>query len=169
MIRCLKNSVVYYKVLSMWIPITLSLLGLVLIYLEFFLPGGLIAIIGALSLVGGLAYFSTLQVSIFYKILYFTSAAAGCALVCQMAIWSIKSRKNNSFLLASDQEGYVASAIDRTLIGKQGIAQSDLKPSGHIVVDNKRYQALSEGGYIIKGTSIILIGGQGTYYSVIPK
>lgn len=153
----------------MWIPISLSILGLVLVYLEFFLPGGIVALLGGLALVSGVTYFSVLDLPIVYKVLYFALTALGCAIACQSAIWVLRSRKGNSLLLSSNQEGFVAHHLDESLLGEEGVVESDLKPSGHILVGEQRLQALSEGGYIKKGTPVTLLEGRGTHYIVKEK
>jgi len=64
------------------------------------------------------------------------------------------------------QDGYVASEYEKDVIGEEGTALSDLKPSGHIAVHSQRYQAVSERGYINKGSKITVIGGRGAYLIV---
>ena len=51
--------------------------------------------------------------------------------------------------------------VDKDLVGKEGVVSSDLKPSGHILVEDNYYQAVSKTGYIEKGRNIKVIGGQG--------
>ena len=57
-------------------------------------------------------------------------------------------------------------AFDAALVGRQGKALSDLKPSGHIMLGQDRHQAVSQAGYIEKGTPIEVIGGRGAYLIV---
>ncbi|MBI3211628.1 MAG: hypothetical protein HYZ47_02960 [Simkania negevensis] len=67
----------------------------------------------------------------------------------------------------ADQEGFVAASFNRQLIGKRGVVATELKPAGHIVIENIRYQALSDGGFVDKGESVEVIGGRGAYLIVI--
>lgn len=78
----------------------------------------------------------------------------------------MKTGKAKGFFLDSAQEGYVASSFEKELVGKQGEALSDLKPAGHILIEGKRHQALSKMGYLVKGTKIEIIGGQGAHLIV---
>ncbi len=153
-------------IIPMWLPIFLSVLGLVLVYLEFFLPGGLIAIIGGFSLVAGVTIFSTLEVAPFYKILYFVATAMFTATACRSAIWVLRTRKSQEMVLQTNQEGFFATGVDDQLIGQEGSAATDLKPSGHILIGEKRYQALSDGNYIQKNTPIIILSAKGSAYTV---
>ncbi|NGX26826.1 MAG: hypothetical protein K940chlam6_00751 [Chlamydiae bacterium] len=153
----------------MWIASSLSILGLFLIYLEFFMPGGLIAILGGLLIVGGATYFSSLDVAIGYKVIYFALTFVSAALTCKLAVWIIRSRKKDQFFLQNNQEGFVAGAFDKTLVGQEAEAFCDLKPSGHILIGEMRHQAISEGEYIVKGSKIVISGGQGAYLIVKEK
>jgi membrane-bound ClpP family serine protease len=153
----------------MWIAACLSIIGFLLIYLEFFMPGGIIALLGGLSVVGGATYFASLSVPLGWKVAYFLLTFALTALVCKMAIYFIQSRKNNKILLEESQEGYVASVFDERLINKIAEVITDLKPSGHILVDGVRHQAMSDGNYLPKGTKIEITGGQGAYLIVKEK
>lgn len=48
------------------------------------------------------------------------------------------------------------------LIGKTGITLSELRPSGIIVIDNKRYSAMTEGNYLPANTTVNVTGVQGS-------
>ncbi|UKJ05989.1 NfeD family protein [Solitalea lacus] len=54
-------------------------------------------------------------------------------------------------------EGYVSSIPQVNLTGRTGIAATDLRPAGKIIIDNNRYDALSEGEFIVKGTKVVVI------------
>ncbi|POY36472.1 serine protease [Solitalea longa] len=54
-------------------------------------------------------------------------------------------------------DGYVSSIPKLNLTGSIGIALTDLRPAGKILIDNERYDALSEGDFIIKGTKVVVI------------
>ncbi|NGX59375.1 MAG: hypothetical protein KR126chlam3_00526 [Chlamydiae bacterium] len=153
----------------MWIAYCLSIIGLILIYLEFFLPGGIIALLGGLLLVGGVTYFSTFEVAVGYKVLYFALTILMTGATCKLALRVLSTRKNDQFYLNADQEGFVAGSFDKTLVGREAKAASDLKPSGHIQLKEERFQAVSEGEYITKGSEIIISGGRGAYLIVKEK
>ena len=54
-------------------------------------------------------------------------------------------------------EGYISSISKIDLTGKTGVALTDLRPAGKILVDGIKYDALSDGEFIIKGTDILVI------------
>jgi membrane-bound serine protease (ClpP class) len=153
----------------MWIAICLSFVGFLLIYLEFFFPGGLIALLGGLAVVGGATYVGSLAVPLGWRIAYFLLSFGLTALTCKAALYYLRKKKGAEILLETSQEGYVASSYDQELIGREGSCQTDLKPSGHIVIDGARHQAVSEGEYLSKGTTITITGGRGACLVVKEK
>ena len=46
---------------------------------------------------------------------------------------------------------------EKKLLGKQGFAQTDMHPSGKIIIDNEVYFAISEGEFISKVTAVVVI------------
>lgn len=153
----------------MLIPIILTLIGLLLVFIEFFAPGGILAIVGGLLLISGITASSFAPVNFWLKGGFFIGAITLTALACQIALWIIKKQKKGALFLDQDQEGFQASGFDQELIGKLGSVFTDLKPSGHIEIEGKRYQALSDGLYLKKGTPILVEGGRGAYLIVKEK
>ena len=87
--------------------------------------------------------------------------------ICKGALWCIKSSKRRGeFYLQDDQEGYSASFFDQNLVDKEGVTITELKTAGHVLIEQKRYQAVSEGGFITKDTSVVVLGGRGAYLIV---
>ena len=86
---------------------------------------------------------------------------------CKIALWQIRrSKEKGHFYHGNDQEGYVAASFDQSLIGKEGVVSTELKPAGHILVDGQLYQALSETGFIGKGDHVHVVGGKGAHLIV---
>lgn len=143
------------------LPYILSAVGLLLIFLEFYLPGAIMAVMGVILLVASVVIFATQHSSGLYFLLFLIANCVAVYLVIQLAIWKIKN-SSTKFGIYSDssQVGYVASRYDATAIGKIGIVKTDLKPGGHIFVDGVSHQAISESGYLSKGAEVMVIGGQ---------
>ncbi len=72
-------------------------------------------------------------------------------------------------VLTETQEGYVGVEFDSSVIGKIAVVLTELKPAGHISVDGKQYQALSETGFVSKGAEVIIVGGRGSHLIVREK
>ena len=151
----------------MFIALSLVLLGLLCVYLEFFLPGGVLAVIGGVLVLTAIVFYGWQEGSILGASLFLLGAGISTYFVCRYALYRIKkTREKDSFFLQRDQEGHKASFFDDSLIGKEGDALTDLKPAGHVTVEGKSYQALSERGYINKGVRVRIIGGRASYLLV---
>jgi membrane-bound serine protease (ClpP class) len=145
----------------------LAFSGLLLIFLEFFLPGAIMAIGGAILLLSSLFVFHMAQPSILLFASYLIGLAVSVYLVVKLALWQVKATgKKGTIYLSADQEGFQASLYSKELIGKIGSAATDLKPSGHIWIEDRTFQALSKSGYIDKGTPIQILGGHGSHLIV---
>jgi membrane-bound ClpP family serine protease len=148
--------------------ILLEIIGLLLIYLEFFLPGGVMAIGGGLFLLLGLVLFIWQQPGLLLLIGFLFLLLALLIATCKLALWQIK-RKKESLYLGADQAGFRASHYEESLIGKNALALTELKPSGHILIDGENYQAIAERGYISKSSEVTIVGGKGAYLIVRKK
>lgn len=141
--------------------VLLWLFGLILVFLEFFLPGMIFGTAGVIMLLASVFFFAkeyTFGISI---LTYCLLVALSLMLIIKAALVAIKrTRKNQSFLSDDAQEGYVASTYDKSAIGKIAVVLSDLKPGGYILIDDKKVQALSASGYIVAGSQVEVIGGQ---------
>lgn len=144
----------------------LAIAGLLLIFLEFFLPGAVLAVLGTLSILVSLGIFFV-QYPPLWGIVYLGILLLCIFAVCKLALWRVKcSSKKGDFYHGEDQEGYAASSFDQSLIGKEGTVSTELKPAGHIIVDGRRCQALSESGFISKGITVQVMGGKGSHLIV---
>ena len=137
-------------------------IGLILIYIEFFLPGTIMGIIGGLFLLASVFLFILTKPKLLILLSFIAALIFLVFLVIKLALFHVKkTSKKNTFFLKDDQEGYVASLHQERLIGQKAIAASDLKPSGHIRVQNELFQAVAKNGYIKKGEEVLIIAGEG--------
>ncbi len=154
--------------------ILVFLIGLILIGLEIFvIPGfGIAGVAGIIFVVGGLTL--SLLDNINFDFEPVNRRAAGKALITVVAgvglgfslIMYLSSRigrkglfRNVALVKTLDIEsGYVGVPVEfKELIGKIGVASTVLRLSGKISVDGKFYDAVSEDGFIDKGTKIKVI------------
>jgi membrane-bound serine protease (ClpP class) len=54
-------------------------------------------------------------------------------------------------------EGFTSNQLSSAMIGKRGIAETSLRPSGKVSIEGEFYDAYSRGEYIEKGTQIEVI------------
>ena len=143
------------------IPFLFLAFGLLLILTEFYLPGAIMGVSGGILVVTSIVLFAMESSSIWWVVLYIIGVIFAVTYLVKFALWRIRTAKpNQSIYLNSDQSGYQASSFDSSVIGKTGIVVTDLKPGGHILIDGKRLQAISQGGYITKGTEVLVLSGQ---------
>lgn len=143
------------------IPFVLLFLGLILILIEFYLPGAIMGVIGSLFILISIILFASQTSSPLIIFLFILGAIVSIGLLIQFALWRIVHAKPEySIYSDQNQEGYKASGYDKNAIGKTGVVLADLKPGGYILIDGKQHQAISLSGYISKGAEIIVISGQ---------
>jgi membrane-bound serine protease (ClpP class) len=58
-------------------------------------------------------------------------------------------------------QGYVSNPKTQNMVGKTGIANTVLRPSGKVIIDDVMYDAHTRGEYIEKGTLIEVISDEG--------
>lgn len=59
-------------------------------------------------------------------------------------------------------EGYVSTNYPAALVGKIGIAQTVLRPSGKVLIDGQMYDAYTRGEFIEKNESVEVISDEGS-------
>ena len=151
-------------------PLLILFIGLLLIFLEFYLPGGVMGTLGALTILASVILFVMQTDSPLLIFLYIAATVVLLALVIRLALWRIRAASPESSIYSPyDQEGYYASSYDKEAVGKEGVVDTDLRPGGHVVVEGKRQLAISRSGYLSKGEKIVVIGGEGESLAVKKK
>jgi membrane-bound serine protease (ClpP class) len=142
-------------------PFLLVFIGLILILIEFYIPGAVMGILGGIFILTGIILFASQTSSVIAIVLFVLGTAIAVGLLIRFAIWRIVHAKPE-YSIYSDkaQEGYQASSYDKNAIGKTGIVIADLKPGGYILIDGHQHAAISISGYIPKGEHVIVVGGQ---------
>ena len=144
----------------------LGILGLLLVFLEFFVPGGIFAILGAALLFVSVIvlYFQTESLAYVFGYLFLMILLV--IATCKFAIYLMPKLKGASYISGADQEGYFASEVDKNLIGQEALVKHDLKPCGQIEIDGSMHEAESQSGYLKPGTRVKIIGAEGSTYKV---
>ncbi len=151
----------------MILAVFIGVLGLLCLYFEFFLPGGVLALLGGVILIASCIFFFFQSDSSLATFLYFVGLILASTLVCLFAIRSIRrSGKENSFFLQKDQAGFTAGSLEEDLVGKEGVVSTELKPAGHVRIDGKVYQAVSQGEFLLKGSFVEVCSVKGSHLVV---
>ncbi|MFA7493565.1 MAG: NfeD family protein [Proteiniphilum sp.] len=150
--------------------VLLFVLGLIFIVFEIFVvPGfGITGILGILfvfsalllALIGNIRFnFEGLPAMEMFRALMVVLGGTGMGLV--LIIYLSGRIGKPGFLqfaaLHTDQEGYLSVSMEPlSLVGKIGVATTDLRPSGRINVEGELYDALSLKGFIDKGDEVVV-------------
>ncbi|MEC5127158.1 NfeD family protein [Verrucomicrobiales bacterium BCK34] len=139
----------------------LSAIGIVAILAELVLPGGVLGVVGFLCLVGAVvATFTT------YGATWGLVALFGLIVLCLLTLnlW-MKFFHRLPFtrsLVLNEEVGQDDELEERqNLIGRTGIALTDLHPSGRAEIGGTRIDVISEGEQIEKGKEIVVISTSG--------
>ncbi|MCZ2259364.1 NfeD family protein [Sporosarcina sp. G11-34] len=144
--------------------IILFVIGIGFIVAEFFLPGGIAGTIGSLAVVGSIimAGGNPMQMAISVLI---AVAIAVTGMVIIMKFFGKKLHLLNKVVLmdSTDTEsGYVSNVNRVELVGRIATTSTPLRPAGAIELDGERIDVVSEGSYIDKGKSVIIVKVEGS-------
>ncbi len=155
-----------------WIAVALAFAGLVLLIMEIFvIPGfGVCGVLGIGSIVGAVICAApSLSIAMI-------QLAVALVVAIVLVIFSLKCGKTRrvwSRLILKDatttEAGYVSQPRSiNALVGKSGVTLTDLRPSGAVLIDGKRTDVVSEGGFVRRGTKVTVIRVEGSSVVVRP-
>ena len=137
-----------------WI-VGLMALGLALVMIEIFVPGGIIGAFGGLCLLAAIIVAFN-ENGMTGALLAFLVALAGLA-ACLFVEFKIlpKTPMGRRLFLQNRVEGKSQNDLaDDTLVGKEGDSLTALAPSGYVLVDGRKYEAFSRSGFLEKGEKV---------------
>lgn len=167
----------YFNGLAEYWEAAIFIVGVLLLVAEvLFIPGtGIAGILGVILSVGGLvlmmvgniwfdfSYVSWADISD-SLITVFIALVGGTTLV----IWAIprifRSKRFNQIALQdtmSREDGYTSTNYLEDLVGAMGTAYTVLRPSGKVKIEEKLYDAFTQGDFIDKNKDIIVISQEG--------
>lgn len=139
-----------------WI-ISLIVAGFLLIVLEMFLPGLIIGFCGGICLIT-----AVIMTYVSYGVQTGTLTLMG--VIIGGLIFTIFWMKNFSrfamgrkLILHRSIQGASSSELSTELKGTEGIALTDLRPSGTALLQGKRYDVVTEGRWIKSGTKLKVV------------
>lgn len=159
--------------LASWFEILLFLLGLGAILVEIFLiPGfGVAGVIGILLMIVAL-FFSLFNTEGYfdYSLIQIAIIQLGGALAGFFALGFLaykylpNTRSFKAFVLDTESgsnKGFTSAPDHSTLVGLTGTAITVLRPAGTAVIDDKRYDVVTQGDYIDKDSRIRVLKVEG--------
>ena len=130
--------------------------GLFLIGMDFFVPSGAV-----LGVSGGICILASIYSAHIAWGLWGAVAFTGGALMAvPVVVWvGLKRLTLNKSLDA--KKGFVGVADLSGLVGKEGSAMSDLRPSGAVLIGQNRVDVVSEYGMIRQGAKVKVLRTEG--------
>jgi len=134
-------------------------LGMALILLEMILPGGIAGLVGIMCVVTGIVFaFSTYGFAVGMYVLLGTLIVF--AVLTAFYVRYLPSSPIAKIFAAKGQIGTV-HAEKPELLGKKGVAITPLRPAGKALIEGKRVDVVSEGGFIERGAQVQVIQVEG--------
>ncbi|MFC1461824.1 NfeD family protein [Verrucomicrobiota bacterium] len=136
--------------------------GLFMICLEIFLPGGVIGLMGVLSLAGAviIAFMAFGPLTGMY-----IAVSIIIVLGISMVLWIKyfpKTSVGKSMTLSKDGKDFKSSDnAFRELVGKEAETLTELRPAGIVQIDSSKYDVVTEGNLVDKGKTVRVIKVEG--------
>ena len=138
--------------------ITLTVGGLLLIAVDFYLPGFVLGTIGILMMLGATVLCYNVKGFAPAAVLFVVEVGLGGLAGYISIVYIPKTAMGKKMFLHHTQTGQRAqTTVASDLPGKQGVAQTVLRPAGMAVIDGKRVDVLAESGMIEAGTPIQVV------------
>lgn len=143
--------------------IVLLISGIIFLILEFFVPGGILGIIGICAIVVSLFLsgydLSHMAISVLIAIIV--------AITAFIILYRRADAEKGIFqkIILRDrtmtEEGYITAAERNELIGQEGVALTTLRPAGTALFGEERIDVVSEGTYIEQDKHVRVIAVEG--------
>lgn len=142
----------------------LFVIGISLIALEFFVAGGIAGILGSVAIVGSIIMAGGNPVNMAISVLIALAiSTAGTVIIIKF--FGKKLHLLNKLVLmdmTDTESGYVSNVARPELIGRVAKTSTVLRPSGAAELDGERIDVVTEGSYIDKGKSVIIVKVEGS-------
>ncbi|MDA8773553.1 hypothetical protein N9N03_00280 [Chlamydiia bacterium] len=149
------------------LAVALTLAGILAVVVEFYVPGGIMVILGGILIGLGMYVFAFGDVnSLTIGLFVLGQLTALCVAVYYTIKRVYRTREKGGMTHHKDMKGYVGVSTDPVLINQEGVAAYDMKPSGHVTINGVDYQAVSTAGYVKKGEKIKVISTEQGYYII---
>lgn len=142
-----------------WWSVIVFIAGIILLVLEIAAPGfGVFGITGIILLLVGIV-FAAPNLSQGIGTLLIALAAAIISVPIFFRFFGRTKFVRKLVLTTAEtaKSGYTPAQSREDLLGRTGTAQTDLRPSGSVIIDGNRVDAVADGEFIVKGTEVEVI------------
>lgn len=143
-----------------WWVVILYIAGLTLLFAEFFVPGGVLGVIGGVAVVASMAlgvyHFPDYGMQIFLAqlIVAIVLIVAGVMILPRTRVAGYMILNTP---MTPEGEQWVSDKSDDTLLNQEGEVYTMLRPAGIIMVGDRRVNAVSDGSFIEAGARVRVI------------
>lgn len=143
--------------------IILFVIGIALIILEFFIPGGIVGALGFISIIASFFLATDNMIHMGISLLIALSVAITVSIL-MIKVFGKQMKLFRKIILTdstSTESGYVSNTNRTELIGKVGYTLTALRPSGTVQMEDERLDVVSEGAFIQKDRKVEIIKAEG--------
>lgn len=147
---------------DLW-AVFIFLAGIVLLIIELMIPGfGLFGISGiAALLIGIILSAPTIRQGVITLSISTAAIIIGLPIIIKLTAGSKFMRRLVLTTTEAPSQGYVHAPSKESFLGKTGVAHTVLRPSGSIMVDGEKIDAITDGEYAEKGAKVVVIKVEG--------
>jgi membrane-bound serine protease (ClpP class) len=152
----------------MWLPVCLVLVGLIAVIVELFVPAaGLVGLLGLGSIIGGVVTaYRDYGVVMGSVMLVSALVLVPLLIILYFKIFP-RTFIGRRLILHDTQErergfaSYTAARYE-DLLGKEGTAVTVLRPSGSIMIEERKYSVVTGGDFVDAGSRVRVIKVEGS-------
>jgi membrane-bound serine protease (ClpP class) len=145
------------------LPIILTMAGFILVVAEVFFPSlGMLGLAAAGCIVGADVVAMQEGGPVFFWILLGVQMIA-VPLLLKTAFWALPKLPFGRGMILSAAPAEPSSAVERSehLLGRKGVAETDLRPSGTASFGDERRSVVAEAGLIESGAPLVVVAVEG--------
>jgi len=141
--------------------IALVVAGLLLIFLEVFVPGGVLGVVGGVALLAGIV--AGFVRGVYWGLgLLLSSLLVGLVGFYLWVKYFPRTRVGKKLILQNDAHDWHSfDDLNAALVGKEGVAHSTLRPAGTAMIDGKRVDVVTRGEMIDRDCRIRVVEVEG--------
>ena len=143
--------------------IILYIAGILLLLAEFFVPGAVLGILGAIAVVASGIWACYIYPDQAFAIVIADVVGVMVAILLGILLLTKTGLARGLVLDGTfpQDQGYVSDVTDQTLLGAVGEVYSPLRPAGAVIIDNRRVSAVADGSFIEQGAQVRVIEVKG--------
>ena len=150
----------------MTLSLILLAIGMIALFFEVFVPGAVLGILGAL-LIGASVVFSYMELGPAGGSGFLVAAFLLVVIELIIALYVLPKTSFAKRLMLQSSINGTASEDKRYLIGAQGVAVTDLRPSGMVQIGRERVDVVADCEFIAQGSNVCVAAVEG--FKIIVK